>query len=267
MELLRAAMRLQNLTRGAVGSELRLVLLDTVGAMRGLTLVRSAIPGEAVKYGNMPVVMARTSWARVPHAGGCSGVLRFNTWMPAVAPAIDAAVDSLRGCSGIVIDLRGNTGGVLTMVIGVAGHFFATRDTLAVMRTRTAPLHLVANPRTSNARGERVRPFAGPLAILVDEITGSTSEVFAGSLQSLGRARIFGDTTAGQTLPATTQRLPTGDILMFAVADLRGPRGERVEGNGVVPDELVRLQQADLIARRDAPLERALQWLSSPTSR
>ncbi len=54
-----------------------------------------------------------------------------------------------------------------------------------------------------------VEPFAGPVAILVDELTGSTSETFAGALQSLGRARIFGRPTMGQALPALTGSCPT----------------------------------------------------------
>ena len=81
-------------------------------------------------------------------------------------------------------------------------------------------------------------------------------------MQALGRARVFGETSAGQALPATTTRLPTGDVLMHATADLVAPDGRRVEGWGVVPDEQVPLRRDDLLAGRDAPLDAAVRWIA-----
>jgi carboxyl-terminal processing protease len=133
------------------------------------------------------------------------------------------------------------------------------------MKTRTGVLRLIANPRLSNAAGQRVSPFQGRLAVVVDGLSASTSEIFAGALQSLGRARVFGDTTAGQALPATLFRLPNNDVLMLAVADFRGPHGERIEGRGVVPDVVKKINRADLIQGRDAAVESALQWIASGT--
>ena len=99
------------------------------------------------------------------------------------------------------------------------------------------------------APGERVEPYKGPVAILVDGMTGSASECFSGGLQSLGRARVFGQTSMGQALPALFDRLPNGDVLIHAWGDFVTGTGVRIEGRGVVPG---RAGRADA-ARRSSP--------------
>jgi carboxyl-terminal processing protease len=120
----------------------------------------------------------------------------------------------------------------------------------------------VANPRRSTLAGATVEPFAGPLAIVVDGLSASTSEMFSAALQALGRARIFGERTAGQALPAMATRLPNGDVLMHVVADFVAADGSQIEGKGVIPDELIPLTPADLSSGRDAPLEAAVRWIA-----
>ena len=105
-------------------------------------------------------------------------------------------------------------------------------------------------------------PYAGPVAVLVDEMSASTSEFFAAGLQELGRARVFGARTSGQALPAQLTQLPNGDVLYHAVADFTTPRGARIEKDGVVPDEATPLARPALLAGRDAGMEAALAWIA-----
>jgi carboxyl-terminal processing protease len=147
------------------------------------------------------------------------------------------------------------------MIMGISGHFLTERKALGTMKTRDAELRFAANPRLVNAAGQRVEPFAGPVAILVDSMTGSASECFAGGMQSIGRARVFGQTSMGQALPAFFDKLPNGDVLIHATGDFVTADGTRLEGRGVVPDEPVALARADLLAGRDATLEAALRWI------
>jgi carboxyl-terminal processing protease len=125
-------------------------------------------------------------------------------------------------------------------------------------------LNFASNPRLVSAAGERVEPYAGRVAILMDGLSGSASECFAGGMQSLGRARVFGQRSMGQALPALFDRLPNGDVLIHAYGDFVTATGERLEGRGVVPDEEVPLRREDLLAGRDATLERALAWMDEP---
>jgi carboxyl-terminal processing protease len=149
------------------------------------------------------------------------------------------------------------------MLMGISGHFIDERKTLGVMKTRENPLRFVVNPRRVNARGERVQPFAGPVAILVDALSGSASECFAGGMQSLGRVRVFGQQTMGQALPALFSRLPNGDVLIHAYADFVTADGTRLEGRGVIPDQVVPLERAPLLTGRDETLDAALAWFDT----
>ena len=85
-------------------------------------------------------------------------------------------------------------------------------------------------------------------------------------MQQIGRARVFGETSAGEALPALMVRLPSQDVLYHAIANFTGPDGTRVEGRGVVPDEVVPLTRAGLLAGRDAPLEAAVRWIRGDAS-
>jgi carboxyl-terminal processing protease len=248
--------------RGAPGTTVRLIARDAAGVRHDVSFHRDSLRGPVARFGNLPPLPASVELRRSSLPDGrCVGVIRYEYWMVPVMPALDRAVDAVRGCAGIVVDLRGNLGGVAGMMMGVAGHFLNEPHTLGIMRTRGEEMRFVANPRRSTDAGVQVEPYAGPLAILVDGMSASTSEMFAAGLQSLGRARVFGERTAGQALPAMATRLPTGDVLMHVVADFVAADGSRVEGRGVVPDESVPLVRADLIANRDAPLIAALRWI------
>jgi carboxyl-terminal processing protease len=114
-----------------------------------------------------------------------------------------------------------------------------------------------------SSAGQPVEPYHGPVAILVDAMSASTSEFFAGGMQAIGRAHVFGEATAGQALPAVVSRLPNQDVLMYVIADYVGPDGRRIEGRGVLPDVLVTLRRDDLLAGRDPVLDAALRWLAA----
>jgi carboxyl-terminal processing protease len=96
----------------------------------------------------------------------------------------------------------------------------------------------------------------------VDGLTGSASECFTGGLQSLGRVRVFGTTTMGKALPAVTKTLANGDVLMYAIGDFVTSTGVRLEGRGVVPDEIVPITQQRLLNGLDAT-RAATAWLDS----
>lgn len=266
MALVRVSRAVTASFEGPAGSAVRAAFRDGAGRAVVARMTRRATPGEPVQFPNLPPFLALLEHERRPLGNGsegCIGVIRFNIWMTPLADDFDRAVDALRDCRGIVIDLRGNLGGLGFMVAGVGGHFLDSVVSLGTMRTRAGELRFAVNPRRATVRGEATRPYAGPLAILVDPLTGSTSEVFAAGMQAIGRARIFGETSAGQALPAMATRLPTGDVLLHVTADLVDPHGRRVEGRGVVPDESVSLERSDLLAGRDAPLDAALRWIAS----
>jgi carboxyl-terminal processing protease len=120
---------------------------------------------------------------------------------------------------------------------------------------RTLPIRFVIFPRPE--------VYSGPVAILVDGFTASTSEIFAGGLQDLKRARIFGERTAGAALPSQIERLPNGDGFQYAMANYISESGLQLEGHGVTPDAVVPLDRKALAEGRDAVVEAALKWFHS----
>jgi carboxyl-terminal processing protease len=251
--------------RGPYGSTVDVTFDTGAGAVETKSITRKAEGGVPVTVGSLPTMFVRVSSSMKQTPGGHkAGVIGFNVWMASVDPEFQRAVDQYRGADGIVIDLRGNPGGLAAMVMGIAGHFTPNRDTLGVMKTKAAqPLKFNANPRLVDGQGQRVQPFAGPVAILVDGMTGSASECFAGGMQSIGRAKVFGQTSMGQALPALFDKLPNGDVLIHAWGDFVTGTGVRIEGRGVVPDVPVALTRASLLEGRDATLDAALAWIDS----
>jgi carboxyl-terminal processing protease len=248
--------------RGPAGSKVDVAFEKGHGEVERVTLPRRLEQGVPVTVGNLPTMYVRLQkQKRATPSGAAAGVIAFNVWMTAIDAQFQRAMDELRGADGIVIDLRGNPGGLAAMLMGISGHFVGERKSLGVMKTRDSEFRFVANPRLVNLAGERVDPYTGPVAILIDSMSGSASECFAGGMQSIGRARVFGQTSMGQALPALFDRLPNGDVLIHAYGDFVTADGTRLEGRGVVPDEAVPLTRADLLAGEDRTMQAALAWI------
>ena len=254
--------RVHRLLHAAVPGEATLRVREASGRERALRVRREPGTGEIVTLGNLPPLEVRfTADEKQSPRGRRVAVIAFSIWMAPVTERVAQAVDRYRDAAGIVIDLRGNPGGLAAMMSGVAGHFFDERVVLGTMQTRQARLVFPANPQRSTSDGRSVTPYAGPVAILVDELTASASETFAAGMQSLGRARVFGAQTMGQALPASTRRLRNGDVLMHAVGDFVTSTGKSVEGEGVIPDEQIALSREGLVSGGDPVLEAALAWI------
>ncbi|MEO7359369.1 MAG: S41 family peptidase, partial [Gemmatimonadaceae bacterium] len=256
-----------SLLRGPVGDSTRVRIKDGVGKSRTLALAREHEPGFVTKFGNLPSMTARLVTEKRVVDGRTIGIIRFNTWMTVLAEGISNAVDSLRASDAIVLDIRGNFGGMAMMAPGVAGHFIDTSLTLGTMIQRGGVQQFVINPQRVNSANKRVKPFGGPVAIVVDELSISTSEIFAVGMQALGRARIFGSQSAGQALPSVAEQLPNGDILYHAIANFLSPTGKPVEGRGVVPDVAVPITRTQLLRGRDPAFDAALAWAASSKKR
>jgi carboxyl-terminal processing protease len=252
----------QRWIRGPEGSVVRLRFRRGDSVAVSIDVPRERPVGEEVRFGNLPPVRVDVTFRTEVLDGRLDvAILRWSAWFPGIVPSIAEAMDSARDADGLVVDLRGNPGGLGALAMGIGGHFLNDAVSLGTMRTRDTELRFTVNPQRVAPDGRRVEPYTGPLAILVDPLTASTSEFFAGGMQTLGRARVFGELTAGQALPAVVVDLPNGDRLMHAVADFTGPDGSRLEGSGVRPDVLAPPSRESLLAGEDAALNAAFAWL------
>lgn len=161
--------------------------------------------------------------------------------------------------TGLVLDLRRNSGGDIRVLSAVLGHFLPPGSSAGVQlirgKSRDVPI------RTSKVR------YEGGLVVLIGPGSASAAEVAASALRHCGRALLLGAETSGQVLASRQFPLPGGGGVQVAIADFRTPDGQRLEGVGVKPN-LVVLQTLDAVrAGRDLPLEAAERALLEGRSR
>jgi carboxyl-terminal processing protease len=217
------------------------------------TLVYGKPKGTLTKFGYL---YPEHVWIDSSKVGGNIGYVSFNMFLdPArLMNLFGEAVQSCIKCDGFVIDLRGNPGGIGAMAMGMAGWFIEQPNRrLGTLYMRDTTLKFVINPR--------VNTFTGPLAILVDGSSASTSEILAGGLKDLGRARIFGTRTAAAALPSVFEMLPNGDGFQYAIANYLSEGGKPLEGLGVAPDVETPLTREALLAGQDPALDAAVAWI------
>jgi carboxyl-terminal processing protease len=239
---------------GTVSESIDVTFLGAGNREVTLPLKLGSARGPLVEFGNLPPSHV---WYEDKHIGS-TVYARFNLFLdiPRLMPAFEATVKGCKPCDGLIIDLRGNPGGIGGMAMGMAGFLLNTQgQRLGTMYARDTTLNFVVNPRAD--------VFGGPVAVLIDANSASTAEIFAGGLQDLKRARIFGTRSAGAALPSVFTRLPNGDGFQYAIANYVSRNGQTLEGAGVQPDREVKLTRAGLLASHDAVLDAALEWIRS----
>lgn len=245
------------LTCDAVGEphELRIDVDDDVKSVIGRCV---APKGERVTLGhlaNMPTLIEHRVFE-----GQRIGYLKFNIWMVPMVARIRAALTDLQrqGIRALVIDLRGNPGGVGPMAVPVARMLLDQPASLGTLHFREFDQTFQIEPDPQNPA------FLGPTVLLVDEGTASTSEIFAAGLRDLQRVTIIGGRpSAGAALPSVIEQLQGGALLQYAVGTYTSPQGLHVEGTGLEPDIKVVERRQDFRAGRDPVIDAALQHLHS----
>ncbi len=241
---------------GAAGGNIRVAFVDGAGRNTTLDLGLTPPRGPISRFGNLPAMHV---WFESKKLGNTLYVA-FNMFLdlPRVMTGFGDAVSSCGECNGLIVDLRGNPGGIGGMAMGMAGWLEDQPDLhLGTMYLRDATIKFVVNPRLD--------AFKGPVAILVDGTSASTSEIFAGGLKDLGRARIFGTRTAAAALPSVIEKLPNGDGFQYAVANYISEGGKALEGAGVTPDVEVKLTRQALLTGHDPVVDAALEWIGRQT--
>jgi carboxyl-terminal processing protease len=243
---------------GGANESIAIEFLDGAGRHVSKMLALANPKGDLVQFGYLNPMHVWFNSSRVAggRAAGGIGYVAFNAFLDPqrLMTAFGDAIESCQSCDGFIIDLRGNPGGIGIMAMGMAGWFIAQPDQkLGTLYMRDNTLKFVVNPRLGT--------FSGPLAILVDGASASTSEIMAEGLKDLGRARIFGTHTAGAALPSLFEKLPDGDGFQYAIANYISEGGQPLEGLGVTPDVETPITRAALLAGKDPALDAAVAWI------
>ncbi len=183
------------------------------------------------------------------------GYIRFNIWVIPQMPKIREAIRSMKDTSGIVIDLRGNPGGIGGMAPGIAGLLVKEQTSLGSMKSRDNETKFIVYPQANT--------YQGKVIVLTDYGSGSTSEIFAAGLQEIGRAKVVGETSAGAVLPSVFVKLPTGATFQYVISDYKSPKNILLENRGVIPDTEIKLTRESLLEGRDLQLEEAIKQIKN----
>lgn len=165
--------------------------------------------------------------------------------------SVDALATELHAqdTSGIILDLRGNSGGTLDSVVGHASMFLRGNSLVAVLRSNASianNMRLYAAPESYLRRGARdpltSLPLAAknmPLAVLIDEFTSAGAEIIAAAIQSHKRGVIVGRQSGGMASIQTISGLPNGGQIKYTSAYWESSTGMQVNDVGVRPDRIV----------------------------
>ncbi|MGI8587471.1 MAG: S41 family peptidase [Chloroflexia bacterium] len=158
---------------------------------------------------------------------------------------------------GIVLDLRSNQGGLISVAQGVLSQFVTGQVGSFARRTGNTPLLV-----TKGALYDQLKTV--PLVVLVDHQTKSAAEMLTGALQAAGRARVVGEPTAGTTEELFPFDFADGSRLWLAEAAFELPNGEKLEGHGVPLNAQVNVDWINYPERDDPQILKAIEHLRRP---
>lgn len=153
------------------------------------------------------------------------GFIDLNIFSDSTEVELRRAIDSLRavGMKSLILDVRGNPGGIFSQGVGVADLFLDANDTIVTMRGRG-----VDSTRVYTAHTPQLWPGM-PLVMLVDEGSASASEILAGALQDHDRAVLVGRTTFGKGSAQELFPTSTGGALKLTIARWYTPAGRSID--------------------------------------
>ena len=227
--------------KGPPGTDVRLeVLTPSTGRRRTLNVTRRRIEvpvaeGRMVRRGGRDLALVKL----LSFSSGAHGHVRAR---------VDRLLD--RGADGILLDLRGNGGGLLSEAVLVASQFIEDGEIVSVRGRARAE-------RTEEAEGDAIDADV-PVVVLVDRGSASASEIVAGALRDRGRARLVGTRTFGKGLVQEVEPLTNGGVLDLTVANYYLPSGKTIGRRGLRPQVPARDNPR---TDRDEALPKALQAL------
>lgn len=234
-----------DLVRGEVGTSVRLTLRHE-GESEPFTvsIVREEIPNPTVEY-------------RLLDGLTGAGYIRISLFSDRTDSELEAALDELEraGMTRLVLDLRGNGGGLLNAGIDVASEFL--RDGTVLVQVEKG-----GKENVSEADGKG-HFLDGTLLVLVDGGTASASEIVAGALQDRGRAMLIGEKTYGKGSVQQVFDLSDGSSVHITYADWLTPNRTKITGVGLTPDIEVAITDDDRSQGRDPQLDRAIEQLKT----
>ena len=165
------------------------------------------------------------------------GYLRITQFSESVPKKIEEALQELKDkeVEGIILDLRNNSGGLVSSGIAVADSFLSQKP-IVETKDRNGIKDAIISQETTY--------FDGPMVTLVNKGTASASEILAGALQDNQRSTLMGEQTYGKGLIQSLKSLGEDSGIAITVASYLTPKGSNIQGKGITPDKILDLSEA-----------------------
>ena len=165
------------------------------------------------------------------------GYLRITQFSESVPKKIEEALQELKDkeVEGIILDLRNNSGGLVSSGIAVAESFLSEQPIVETKDRNGIKDAIISQKNTF---------FDGPMVTLVNKGTASASEILAGSLQDNKRSILMGEQTYGKGLIQSLKSLGEESGIAITVASYLTPKGNNIQGRGITPDKVLDLPEA-----------------------
>ena len=218
--------------------------LKVAGGKHSFIYKSEDVKEDAVKEWEKPAVRVEDGIAIFnlpPFSGNADEGVKY------AQTVLEGVPDDVRG---VVIDLRGNTGGNMYPMIA-AVHRFLPDDVVLRFRSRKRTQQLTASFIVRSAGVGAMEPIDCPVALLTDDHTASSGEAALICFRGLEKARVFGAPTAGYASANAPFPMPDGSKLVLTTSCDVARTGEEFCDDPIAPD-----------VRTETPLEDALAWLN-----
>jgi carboxyl-terminal processing protease len=235
---------------GPAGTGVTLVYMDGQGKQFQRSIERESRPGKSLTAPGFPPSFLEFESKRLEDG---IGYIHFNWFNTDLEQKLPRTIASMHDAHGLIIDLRGNPGGMRDAAIATAEQLVRERTKCSTLRKRDGNQDIVLNPADNS--------YGGPVVVLIDVMSKSSSEFLAACTQAIGRVTVIGERSPGSVGPAELMPLPNGATLIYPTAQEAILDGSILEGHGVVPDIEVPLDRTLLSQGIDSQLEAAISHI------
>ncbi len=238
----------------------KLSLMEAIGLIRGPrnSKVVLTVRRDQEKPFEITVVRDRIEIPVVESKVLADGMIQYVSLSEFSSIAPNRLADTLSRAlaqkpTGLILDLRGNPGGLLDASVRI-GSYFVPKGPILIERMKDG---------TQKVYDRQGRYLLGdtPLVVLVDGGSASASEIVAGAIQDAGTGVLIGEKTFGKGSVQLPNTLSDSSQLRVTIAHWFTPKDRGIHGSGLEPDIKVPLTKEDTAAKRDPQLDRAVQYL------